>query len=105
MIGEKRPLQKYKDIDATEMILLAKLILDNNETPDQKKCEYCHEPFTSLVEINHSIEGLSDAYLTADSYIKENKLFTDIDSYDEGGESENIQVHYCPICGRNLSGK
>lgn len=92
----------YKDLDAKEMTLLAQLILDNNQTPEQESCKYCHAPFKPLIDAKQPITGLYNAYLTVEVYIKGNQLFVNFDSYDEGGMSTSIKIEKCPICGRKL---
>lgn len=89
MIGEKRPLQKYKDIDATEMVLLARLILDNNETPDEKRCKYCHAPYMPILEGNDFKLSYGDG---GELIVKFKKA---------GGECI-MPVNYCLYCGRKL---
>lgn len=36
-------LTAYKDITPEQMTILARAIVDQNETPDQASCLYCHQ--------------------------------------------------------------
>ena len=121
----------YKDITAEEMTILARAIVDQNETPEQESCPYCHRDKESYKRFsNFALSSAKIGPRAYQKYIWTGKL--EFLSNDMGAEMtmlgktqdgfvrinlvKNItllnlkqtsriftrKVHYCDHCGRRL---
>lgn len=94
----------YKDLTADQMLSIAQVIVSKNETEEQKRCEYCHEPFKHLIDIKVPIKGRKNVFVDTETHIQDNRLITTINSYGKGyyGILKKTKIENCPKCGRKL---
>lgn len=105
----------YKDIDAKEMAVLARIIVDQNDTAEQQKCVYCHaDPLalskTLMPELVDKLkqEGMKwcgSIYLKAiglSAIAKFDDGFYQLEYNAKQREYDLREIKYCNQCGRFL---
>lgn len=105
----------YKDIDAKEMAVLARIIVDQNDTAKQKKCIFCHkiidrktlkqtlkimsEPELSGIEWSGTFYHSKVGFLAT---VKLSDSFYQLEYNVDQGKYDLRAIQYCDQCGRFL---